>query len=148
PLSPSGSEIGVAFQIAPQPASELLNPDGTRKAEEAGQQLVKAEPVFDLEGLPEEAPPAAPLLEQPGSTWPLAPLTVALSTFWLLGACACLARSLKQLLALYRCSWQARPILDQDWLDCLASLAGRIGCSPVAMREGPAIASPLTLGLF
>ena len=37
---------------------------------------------------------------------------------------------------------------EEEWTECVRSLARRYGVARVALREGPAVGSPLALGLF
>jgi WD40 repeat protein/beta-lactamase regulating signal transducer with metallopeptidase domain len=79
---------------------------------------------------------------------PLATVASLLVTLWLLGALVCLVRALLGLVLLYRRALQARPVREREWTDLLVSLAQRHGLGAVALRESPAVTSPLTLGLF
>jgi WD40 repeat protein/beta-lactamase regulating signal transducer with metallopeptidase domain len=96
--------------------------------------------------LPSEdaAPPVRPV-EPPRR--PPSPAGV-LAAVWLLGALACLARALVRLALLYNWAWRARRVRGRQWTARLKSLAERFGLPAVDLRESPAIASPLTLGLF
>lgn len=62
-----------------------------------------------------------------------------LVSIWLLGAVACLARSLVGLALLYWRAWRAEPIAEEDL---------PAGSGSAAVRESRAVDSPLTLGLF
>jgi WD40 repeat protein/beta-lactamase regulating signal transducer with metallopeptidase domain len=144
PLPDRPALVAVRVQRLPAPASANL--EGTPQA--AGQDMkqpAKAEAFLDLAVPQEEVAPPRPPSEPSRSSWSLAG---ALAGLWLLGALACLARALGRLALLYRCARRARPVSEQEWLDCLASLAQRHGLSGVALRESPTVDSPLTVGLL
>src|SRR5205814_2225266 len=63
----------------------------------------------------------------------------------LTGLLAVPARAAVGLALLYRWVWRAEPVPQEEWAACLEPDAGR---PRVAVRESPAVDSPLTLGLF
>jgi WD40 repeat protein/beta-lactamase regulating signal transducer with metallopeptidase domain len=75
-------------------------------------------------------------------------LAGVLAALWLLGAVVLFTRALVRLALLYRCARRACPVCEAEWTGCVESLAKGYGLPVVALRESPAIASPLTLGLF
>jgi WD40 repeat protein/beta-lactamase regulating signal transducer with metallopeptidase domain len=76
------------------------------------------------------------------------PLAGLLLAVWLAGALVYLARASVGLWLLYRRAWQARPVPEAEWSGCLGAPADPGGRPRVAVRESPAVASPLTLGVF
>jgi WD40 repeat protein/beta-lactamase regulating signal transducer with metallopeptidase domain len=132
----------------PDPAGpgDLAGQKILRPANETTRSPVKAEAVVLTVSYPpdEAAPPKRPA-EVPRPSWPLAGVLAAL---WLLGAVALCTRALVRLALLYRCARRACPVRENEWTDCMESLAKRYGLPAVALRESPAIASPLTLGIL
>jgi WD40 repeat protein/beta-lactamase regulating signal transducer with metallopeptidase domain len=92
----------------------------------------------------EAAPPAEPGEPRRAA----APVASILVTVWLVGALAYLARALVCLALLYHRAWWAESIPEEEWVGCVAAPADRGGRPAVALRESPAVDSPLTLGLF
>ena len=145
-LAPVADVRGITLQVELPPVRDRFDANGPgQKNMEEMAALAKAEAVFDLEASLEEVAPAEPAGEQPGRPWPVAAVATAV---WLLGVLFCLGRSARQLVALYRCSWQAREVHDPEWVGEITSPARRDGLRAVSVRESPLVASPLTLGLF
>ncbi|HEV3083081.1 MAG TPA: M56 family metallopeptidase, partial [Gemmataceae bacterium] len=89
---------------------------------------------------------AVPPMRAPSSL--LLSLVSVLAIVWLIGTLVFLARAIAGLTLLYRCASRARPIREDEWTICMQALAQRYALPVVALREGPAVASPLTLGLL
>ncbi len=142
----------------PPPALVVSLAEPPDKLPPALEDPMPADPLDEIIPPPEIAPPvvapafptesAAPPARgatPPSRRWSLAGVLTAV---WLLGALTCLTRALGRLALLYRCARRARPVREEEWIACLRSLAGRHGLPVAALRESPALTSPLTLGLF
>ena len=91
-------------------------------------------------------PPEDAIPPEPGEARRAGPSAASiLVCAWLLGVLVCLARAAVGLALLYRWVWRAEPVPQEEWAACLEPDAGR---PRVAVRESPAVDSPLTLGLF
>jgi WD40 repeat protein/beta-lactamase regulating signal transducer with metallopeptidase domain len=153
PARSAADPVVQAIVVAQVPPRAPAGPEDLEQlGKTAGPAQGKAkEVVVNLSFLPQDAAPAEP----PGNggpaprrsplSWPLAGVLAAV---WLLGALVCLSHALGRLALLYRCARRARPVGGEEWTDRVASLAARCGVRAVALRESPAITSPLTLGLF
>jgi WD40 repeat protein/beta-lactamase regulating signal transducer with metallopeptidase domain len=156
PPPPVTSDATVYALLVEQPLSDPP-PGSGGPADLAGQKIlppandttrppVKAEAVvLTVSFQPEEAASPKRPAEAPRPSWSLAGVLAAL---WLLGAVAFITRTLVRLALLYRCARRADPVCEVEWTGCMESLTTRYGLPVVALRESPAIASPLTLGLF
>jgi WD40 repeat protein/beta-lactamase regulating signal transducer with metallopeptidase domain len=145
PSSPADSAV-FALLVAQPPAKDPSPPEGPAKQAGENAPPMKAEAVVINLVSPSEdpVPPARPSA-LPHPPWSPAGL---LASLWLFGAAVCLARALARLALLYRRSWQARPIRESVWTDCLESLTKCHDLPVVALRESWEFAAPLTLGLF
>ena len=143
------ADTGVTVRLTPPAADVLLaDPeDPTQKAGDGAKPTTAEVEFVNLAVSLEVATPPALPAEQPR---PASSLPRFLVVVWLVGVAACLVRSLWRLALLYLIARRARPIREQEWIDCLASLAGRCGRKrpAVALRESSTISSPLTMGLF
>jgi len=140
PPSPSASEPGVfAILVREAPATTPPNPEDPSGLAGETTPPARAEAViFNLSGSPEDILPPARPGEAPSPSW--SP-TGVLAILWLFGAMVFLSRALVRLALLYRCARRARPVGAEAWTDGTESPS-------VALRESPAVTSPLTLGLF
>jgi WD40 repeat protein/beta-lactamase regulating signal transducer with metallopeptidase domain len=106
--------------------------------------------------VPPQGAPESGLGPAPGPTGTDAPAAVefpsvpeVLAALWSIGALTWLLRALVRLTALRSWRRRSRPIQDAALAARLAGLARRHGAqTAVEVREGPALRSPLTLGLF
>jgi WD40 repeat protein/beta-lactamase regulating signal transducer with metallopeptidase domain len=152
PLTPTDPAV-QAVLVAQVPARTPSSPEPSEPlGETAGPAQAKAQAVVvNLSFLPADAAPTEPpgngglTPHRPLLSWPP---TGVLAALWLAGALVCLTRALGRLALLYRCARRARPARDGEWTGHAAALAARCGVPAVALRESPAVTSPLTLGLF
>jgi WD40 repeat protein/beta-lactamase regulating signal transducer with metallopeptidase domain len=126
--------------------------DPAKQAADTAREQAKARAVLHLPLAADDPAPAARPedADLPSRrSWSGSSLIGVLAAVWLAGALVCLARALVRLALLYRWAWQACPVREPGWTDCVASLAKGYGLPAVALRESPALKnSPLTLGLF
>lgn len=141
------ADATVFALLVPQP-SEKDPPNPEESAKKSGETAVsvKAEAVVFKVVPPAEDPTPPPRPNAPPrASWSLEGIVAAL---WIFGAAVYLSRALVRLTQLYHRARQARPIRDQAWTDCLASLMQSRDWPAVVVRESGRIASPLTLGLI
>jgi WD40 repeat protein/beta-lactamase regulating signal transducer with metallopeptidase domain len=147
PVPPPPAERPVVTAVAPAepPGKMPTGPDDLIDPFDELDPLENPEPVVAAPPPAEEA--AAPVrpAEAPRPPRPVAEVLMAV---WLLGALAYLARALVCLALLYYWVWRARPISEGEWAACLTSPPDRDSQPRIAVRENPAVDSPLTLGLF
>jgi WD40 repeat protein/beta-lactamase regulating signal transducer with metallopeptidase domain len=79
-----------------------------------------------------------------GGRWSLAQILTAL---WIAGSLLCLLHALVKLALLHSYRRCSLPIRDAEWTGNLQELAAAHGLGTIELRESPAIASPLALGL-
>jgi WD40 repeat protein/beta-lactamase regulating signal transducer with metallopeptidase domain len=133
-VSVAPGKLPAGLEGLMDPDDELLLPTETGEPT-----AVTLSPAFD---------DAAPLVS-PGETSPtLWSLATVLTLVWLLGACASLAWASFRLALLYRWARHARRVRGEEWIACLKALTEQHGLPTVSLKESPAVASPLTLGLF
>jgi WD40 repeat protein/beta-lactamase regulating signal transducer with metallopeptidase domain len=147
--SPSVPALGPAVALAEPPRRSAARPGEMEALDEIFQPEEDSEQA-DSPPLEDAAPPSPGGTEgaAPSSLIPRPSSLTILAALWLLGVLAFLGHALVRLALLYRWARRARPVRDPEWTAGLTSLAARYGLPAVELRESPAVASPLTLGLF
>ncbi len=139
PAPPPIDSDALAIMVTLAPEAVPVPPDDPAGLAGESPLTVKAEGrVINLSVSVEEAGPPDRPGEPPSPSWSPAGVLVVL---WGIGAIVFLIRALVRLALLYRCAWRASPVVPEEW-----SSDGVV--PPVALRESPAFASPLTLGVF
>jgi WD40 repeat protein/beta-lactamase regulating signal transducer with metallopeptidase domain len=151
--SPPNAAAVWTLVLDPRPADAPADAESpTNQADDLTMTPAKAKTfVFTVTATPDEPAPAARPGAAPVAPPPAAPppsLFAVLLIVWLAGVLVFLARTLGGLVLLYRCAYRARPIREGEWTACLRALAERYAVPVPALRESPAVRSPLTLGLF
>jgi WD40 repeat protein/beta-lactamase regulating signal transducer with metallopeptidase domain len=147
-VPPPAPDVVAPRLVAVRPPADPpdMMPPGTEEMADPADEFV----VFEDEEEPAAAavPPAAEKpsieIEKAGRAGPSA--ASILVGVWLVGAVACLVRSLLGVVLLYRWARRAKPVPEADWAACLGAVGG--DRPAVAVRESRAVGSPLTLGLF
>jgi WD40 repeat protein/beta-lactamase regulating signal transducer with metallopeptidase domain len=153
PPAPPPSAAPVVTVLATPPSVEApLDPDVAAKlVGEPKEPKAKAKAILDVSLPAEDVASPARLAVVPATRpgrepgWSLSGVLVGV---WLFGALLSLARALGRLALLYHRARRACPVRDPEWTDCADTLARCRGLPPVALRETPAVAAPLALGLF
>jgi WD40 repeat protein/beta-lactamase regulating signal transducer with metallopeptidase domain len=146
PLLPATGPAALAVSPAESPGKQPIKLGDPEEQLDDALQPPEDPELDDAPSLPPEAA-GAPVRASESPSRPLS-LAGVLAAVWLLGALVCLIRALARLALLYRWAWRARPVRNGEWTARLKSLAERYGLPAVALRESPAVTSPLTLGLF